>query len=117
MSIQAVYKTMKLLPYLLPTYKPLEKMSKACKKKTQIYNTACDKQKVVNLKVSGIRLLTVDPLGDVGELRFQKLRDTPEEKIKNPILWIIAPCSFLRSITRMESSTSNNKYIKFEYKL
>jgi hypothetical protein len=36
-------------------------------KKTQIYNTACDKQKVVNFKDSGIRLLTVDPLGDVGD--------------------------------------------------
>jgi hypothetical protein len=67
MSIQAGYKTMKLLPYLLPSYKPLEEMSKYVKK-TQIYNTACDKHKVVNLKVSGIRLLTVDPLGVVGEL-------------------------------------------------
>ena len=40
---------------------------KVCKK-TQIYNTAHDKHKVVNLKLSGIRLLTVDSLGDVGEL-------------------------------------------------
>jgi hypothetical protein len=50
---------------------------KICKK-TQIYNTACDKHKVVNLKVSGIKLLTVDPLGDVGELQCQKLFDTPK---------------------------------------
>jgi hypothetical protein len=70
----------KLLPYLLPTYKPPEKMSKYVKK-TQIYNTACGKPKVVNLKVSGIRLLTVDPLGDVGELRCQKLPDTPQGKV------------------------------------
>jgi len=67
MSTQAVYKTKKLLLYLLPTYKPLEEISKYVKK-TQVYNTACEKHKVVNLKVSGIRLLTVDPLGDVREL-------------------------------------------------
>ena len=51
MPIQAAYKAMKLLPYLPPTYKPLEEMSKCVKK--QIYKTACDKHKVVNLKVSG----------------------------------------------------------------
>lgn len=114
-SIQAVYKTKKLLPYLLPTYKPLEEMSKYVKK--HIYNTACDKHKVVNLKVSGIRLLTVYPLGDVWELRCQKLSDTPQGRVKNLILWIMTPCSFLQSISCVESSTSNPKYIKFEYKL
>lgn len=89
---------------------------KVCKK-TQIYNTACDKHKVVNLKVSGIRLLTVDPLEDVGELRYQKLSDTPQGRVKNLILWIITSCSFLQSISCMESSTSNPKHTKSEYKL
>lgn len=116
MSTQAVYKTMKLLPYLLPTYKPLKDMSKYVKK-TQVYNIACKKCKVVNLKISGIRLLTVNPLGDVGELRCQKLSDTPQERVKNLILWIITPCSLLPSISCMESSTSNPKHIKSEYKL
>jgi hypothetical protein len=39
---------------------------------------------VVNLKVSGIRLLTVDPLGVVGELWHQRLSDTPQERVKKP---------------------------------
>ena len=105
MSTQAVYKTKKLLLYLLPTYKPLEEISKYVKK-TQVYNTACEKHKVVNLKVSGIRLLTVDPLGDVRELWCQKLSDTPPGRVKNLILWNTTPCSFLRFISCMESSAS-----------
>ena len=89
---------------------------KVCKK-TWVYNRACEKHKVVNLKVSGIRLLIVDLLGDVGELRCQKLSDTPKGRVKNLILWITTPCSFLQSVSCMEFSTSNPKYIKSEYKL
>jgi hypothetical protein len=38
-------------------------------------------------------------LGDVGELRCQKLSDTPQGRVKNLILWITTPCSFLQPIS------------------
>jgi hypothetical protein len=114
MPIQPVYKTIKLLPYILPTYKPLEEISKHL---TKIYNTACDNHKVVNLKVSDIRILTVDPSGDVEELRFLKLSDTPQGRVNNLISWTTTPCSFLQSISCIHSSTSNPTNIKFQYKL